>query len=67
MLDRELKDHYYLVIVVKDSAAMPRQVTRVLHIVITDVDDNVPILRRHAVSTTSRVLYIHFFLKCILH
>ena len=49
-LDREVKSNYSLVLVVKDGGMVPQQVTKVFHITVQDVDDNVPLFKRSVVS-----------------
>lgn len=50
-LDREFKEMYSLMIMVKDEGVIPQQATRVLRIHVKDVDDNVPLFKRSVVYT----------------
>ncbi|KAG8278460.1 hypothetical protein J6590_019088 [Homalodisca vitripennis] len=45
-LDREVKDRYSLVLVAQDMGAVPQKATRVIHIIVTDIDDHKPTFKR---------------------
>lgn len=57
-LDREEKDRYTLVLVVQDMGLVPQQATRLLHVIVTDIDDHKPVFKRTLVSQKLRYVVI---------
>jgi len=41
-LDREIKSTYALILVVRDQGAPSQQATRLLHVLVKDIDDHAP-------------------------
>lgn len=52
-LDREKKNSYSLIILLSDRGSVPQQATRVLHVNVNDVDDNVPLFDRALVNNSN--------------
>lgn len=51
-LDRERKASYTLVLLVSDRGQPPQQSTRIVNVMIIDVDDHKPHFARNSVSTS---------------
>ncbi|XP_076162482.1 cadherin 74A [Ptiloglossa arizonensis] len=47
LLDREAKDSYTLILVAQDLGSPPQQATRVLQVIVNDIDDHKPHFRRN--------------------
>ena len=47
MLDREIKDSYLLDVIAKDGGSPPKQTVLLVHISVTDVNDNIPIFSQN--------------------
>ncbi|XP_033335314.2 cadherin 74A [Megalopta genalis] len=47
LLDRELKDSYTLILVAQDLGSPPQQATRVLQVIVDDIDDHKPRFKRN--------------------
>nr|XP_003700747.1 PREDICTED: cadherin EGF LAG seven-pass G-type receptor 2 [Megachile rotundata]XP_012134616.1 PREDICTED: cadherin EGF LAG seven-pass G-type receptor 2 [Megachile rotundata] len=47
LLDREAKDSYTLILVAQDLGSPPQQATRVLQVVVNDIDDHKPHFKRN--------------------
>ncbi|XP_034183183.2 cadherin 74A [Osmia lignaria lignaria] len=47
LLDRETKDSYTLILVAQDLGSPPQQATRVLQVVVNDIDDHKPHFKRN--------------------
>lgn len=54
-LDREKKSSYSLIILLSDRGTVPQQATRVLHVNVNDVDDNVPLFDRAVVNNSNNL------------
>lgn len=47
LLDREVKDSYTLILVAQDLGSPPQQATRVLQVIVNDIDDHKPHFKRN--------------------
>lgn len=51
LLDRETKDSYTLILVAQDLGSPPQQATRVLQVLVNDIDDHKPYFKRNLDSS----------------
>ena len=52
-LDRETRANYTLILDVSDLGSPPQQTSRLLNVVVTDIDDHAPEFNRQKVSNVS--------------
>ena len=59
VLDREERQNYTLILDISDLGSPPQQTSRLINVIVTDVDDHAPVFRRQRVSI--HLIYVVFF------